>query len=157
MNLLQHINGLFRFGAVGVVNTVVDFSVFAMLALGFDFNLLVANVIAYLVAVTNSFVLNHRFTFKDHGLRSVLAAYVRFVAVNESGIRAELERARLLLRGLDELSAFFLGRKSNYVHAYALMTLFMLASWLVRRPATVCERLTGRQARPGSAQIRVSL
>lgn len=128
MNLLQHINGLFRFGAVGVVSTVVDFAIFAMLALGFDFNPVVANVIAYLVAVTNSFVLNNRFTFKGHGQRSVLAAYARFVAVNTGGLMVSTLTIYLLAGLMPALAAKLVAI------AFSLFVNYFASYFFVYRP-----------------------
>jgi putative flippase GtrA len=52
-----------RFAVVGACNTGVDFAVFSLLFYIFDAPLLVANTIAYLLAVSNSFVLNKYWTF----------------------------------------------------------------------------------------------
>ena len=62
---------------------------------------------------------------------------VRFVAVNEKRIREEILRARPLLAELDRWTGYLCERKSSYVHAYELTTLFMLCAWLTRRPAAV--------------------
>jgi asparagine synthase (glutamine-hydrolysing) len=66
---------------------------------------------------------------------------VGFVAANLERIRAEIERARPLLRGLDRTAGFLLGRRANYVHAYEATTLFMVAAWLARLPAEVVRPL----------------
>jgi hypothetical protein len=82
---------------------------------------------------------------------------VRFVAVNERRIRAEIERARPLLRDLDRWSGFLLGRKSNYVHAYELVTLFMFCAWLVRRPAEVLEPLRAGESGERSPGVTIEV
>ncbi len=80
---------------------------------------------------------------------------VRFVAANERGIRDELAAAHPFLRELDRWAAFLLRRKSNYVHAYELVTLFMLASWLARRPAPVVRPL--RELEPASPGVAITI
>jgi asparagine synthetase B (glutamine-hydrolysing) len=82
---------------------------------------------------------------------------VRFVAVNESRIRAEIERARPLLRDLDRWSGFLFGRKSNYVHAYELVTLFMFCAWLVRRPEAVLQPLRDGAAGEERPEVTVEV
>jgi hypothetical protein len=74
----------------------------------------------------------------------------RFVGANEACIRAELARARPLFEQLDRWGDFLLERRSSHVHAYALLTLFVLAAWLVRRPPEFVRPLLER-ADPGPA------
>lgn len=56
----------FRFGLVGVINTVFDFSVlFGLVFFGFD--KIIANYISTTLAFILSFSLNRSYTFKSHG------------------------------------------------------------------------------------------
>ncbi|MES9903054.1 MAG: GtrA family protein [Sedimenticola sp.] len=101
-----------RFGIVGVVNTAIDFGLFILLFWGLGLEPLVANALAYLLAVTNSFFLNHSWTFRIDNSAISLISYGRFVVFNSFGlflatlailflsdfIRAEL--AKLLAVGL---------------------------------------------------------
>lgn len=77
---------IIRFSLVGVINTVLDFCIFVMLYRVGGLDPLLANTIAFSVAVTNSYLLNQRWTFHspDHGLS--LAAYGRFVVLNTGGL-----------------------------------------------------------------------
>lgn len=75
-----------RFGLVGVINTVIDFVFFVLLYRVADLDPLLANGIAFLVAVTNSYLLNHRWTFRRPGSALSFAAYARFVVVNTGGL-----------------------------------------------------------------------
>ncbi len=75
-----------RFGLVGVVNTAVDFAVFVLLYRGTDIDPLLCNGVAFLVAVTNSYLLNHHWTFRKSTSNISVAAYVRFVALNAGGL-----------------------------------------------------------------------
>ncbi len=78
--------GFIRFGLVGVVNTAVDLGVFALLYRAAELEPLLANGIAFFIAVTNSYLLNHYWTFKQPGNTISFSAYVRFVAVNIGGL-----------------------------------------------------------------------
>jgi hypothetical protein len=80
---------------------------------------------------------------------------LRFVEANQDVIRRELEEARPFFDCCKPWVDFYLRRRTNYVHAYALTTLFMLAAWLNRRPAEVTAPLRDRAPyRPG-ANLRV--
>lgn len=75
-----------KFGAVGVVNTAVDFIVFVTLVRWLHWNPLLANSASYTVAVSNSYVLNLLWTFrKRDGARLGLRSFVIFVSVNSVG------------------------------------------------------------------------
>ena len=75
-----------RFGLVGIVNTAVDFVVFVLLYRGTGLDPLLCNVVAFLVAVTNSYLLNHHWTFRGSGSTLSFVAYVRFAALNAGGL-----------------------------------------------------------------------
>lgn len=78
--------GLLRFGAVGVVNTIIDFAIFITLVRYFEWNLLLANTMAYIFAVSNSYVLNLIWTFrKSEGAKFGAHSYMLFVTVNTVG------------------------------------------------------------------------
>jgi hypothetical protein len=79
---------------------------------------------------------------------------VRFVDVNRSRIQEQIEQARPLLRDLDRLSRFLMARRSNYVHAYELVTLFMVCAWLVRRPVAAVRRLLDGESGAGGRATR---
>jgi putative flippase GtrA len=74
---------LFRFGAVGGVNTVIDFAlVNALLFIG----PLKAKIVAAVVATTVSYVLNRQWTFQTRDRRSVRREYVIFFGLNGVGL-----------------------------------------------------------------------
>ena len=56
---------LFQFGVVGAAGYVINLAVFAVLTLTFDFQHITAAVVAFCVAVTNNFVLNRIWTFRE--------------------------------------------------------------------------------------------
>lgn len=65
--LKSHYKSFSKFAAVGVLNTLIDFTVFAVLLYGFGVYFVFAHIFGFLAANINSFVLNSVWTFK--GLR----------------------------------------------------------------------------------------
>ena len=61
----SHAGRLSKFGVVGVINTAVDYIVFAVLVQLFAVHVVPANIAGYGAGIVNSFVLNARFTFRD--------------------------------------------------------------------------------------------
>jgi putative flippase GtrA len=72
---------LVRFGFVGGVGFVVNVTVYALLVHGAELDYLAANVVAWLVAVLNNFVLNRHWTFDAREGRAHHQA-VRFLLVS---------------------------------------------------------------------------
>lgn len=73
-----------RFGAVGVINTAVDFAVLNVLALVFGVPLFWANVASTTAAMITSFTLNRRAVFPG-GSASTQRQVVLFIAVTLIG------------------------------------------------------------------------
>lgn len=78
--------GFIRFGLVGVINTVVDLGVFSLLYRAGGLDPLLANGIAFFLAVTNSYLLNHHWTFRQPESSMSFSAYARFVVLNIGGL-----------------------------------------------------------------------
>ncbi|HYI03309.1 MAG TPA: GtrA family protein [Reyranella sp.] len=77
------------FGLIGVVNASIDFGVFSLGYFYFGLPLVVANVLAWCVAVTNSYVLNSLITFAaESGRQLRLRAYFAFAATQLGGLAA---------------------------------------------------------------------
>ena len=75
------------FGLVGLVNLVVDFSVFSIGHLYFDLSIIPANVIAWVVAVSNSYVLNSLTTFAaESGRQLRMKDYLAFALSQVAGL-----------------------------------------------------------------------
>jgi putative flippase GtrA len=68
-----------RFLIVGLVNTVIDMTVFAVL-LAAGAQALVANVVAWAVAVTFSYIINSRWSFERDDRLSTIQSVLRFVS-----------------------------------------------------------------------------
>ncbi|GAA3276114.1 MULTISPECIES: GtrA family protein [Dactylosporangium] len=74
---------LFKFGAVGCVNTVVDFIlVNALLFIG----PLKAKIVAVVVATTLSYIMNRQWTYKDRDSGGMRREYILFFALNGVGL-----------------------------------------------------------------------
>ena len=77
------------FAMVGVVNTVIDFSVFWTVARYLGWSLVPSNVLAWLVAVTFSYVMNSFITFGPESGRVLRRRdYLTFVASGVAGMVA---------------------------------------------------------------------
>lgn len=76
---------IIRFGLVGVLNTAIDLASFSLLYRLVGLPALVANGLAFWVAVSNSYWLNRRWTFRQHQVRG-FRAYSHFVLVNIGGL-----------------------------------------------------------------------
>jgi putative flippase GtrA len=75
------------FGMVGLVNFAIDFSVFSIGYYVFGLSIIVANVIAWVIAVTNSYVMNSLTTFAaESGRQLRLKDYATFVLSQIGGL-----------------------------------------------------------------------
>lgn len=71
---------LIKFGAVGVLNTAVDYGVFTLVGL-LSPNIYLAQTAGYCCGVLNSYICNRKWTFKSSG-RFLSTELVKFVIVN---------------------------------------------------------------------------
>ncbi len=109
----RHI-GLFRkagsFAAIGLVNAAIDFAVFWVAVQTFDFSKIPANVMAWAVAVTASYMMNTFITFAaESGRKLRWRSYVTFAG---SGIAGLVANTTALLVG-DWLLAFVMDNEDG--------------------------------------------
>jgi putative flippase GtrA len=77
------------FGAIGVVNTAIDASIFFLALATLTSSLIAANVLAWLVAVSCSYVMNSFITFaRESGRKLRWRDYGGFVASGIAGVVA---------------------------------------------------------------------
>jgi len=77
------------FGAIGVVNTAIDFSVFWVAVQKFAILIVPANVMAWVIAVSASYVMNSFITFaRESGRKLSWRAYATFAASGIAGLIA---------------------------------------------------------------------
>ena len=95
--LLRRVRGIdrailvkaFSFAMIGLVNTGIDFGVFTFTYYYLGWHILVANPIAWLLAVSNSYVLNSMITFAaETGRRLSVKAYITFILTQVGGLIA---------------------------------------------------------------------
>ena len=79
-----------KFGLVGLSNTAVDFGIFILLTRLFDvtegIGIAVINVIAFSFAVTNSYLWNKYWTFKQKGKEQLGGEISKFLFVSVVGV-----------------------------------------------------------------------
>lgn len=99
---------LIQFGLVGGLGFVINLAVFALCERGLGIPYLIAYVIAWLVAVTNNFLLNRRWTFNEHAQSSAVHFQaMRFVLVSAiaAAVGAGLLALMVEVGGLAKLPA----------------------------------------------------
>jgi len=91
-----------KFGAVGGVNTVVNYVLFNALVLTvLADGQLKATVIATIVATTSSYFMNRHWTFRDRSKSAVRREYSLFFLFNAAGLFIELGVLAIAKYGLD--------------------------------------------------------
>lgn len=91
-----------KFAFVGIANTMIDFSVYIFLTrlvFFFDQYQILANIFAFMVAMSFSFYANRSWTFRDRH-RAVKEQYVKFFIVRSIGFVANQSMFVLLVYGL---------------------------------------------------------
>ena len=95
--LLRRLRGIDRavlvkgvsFAMIGLVNTGIDFGVFTFTYYYLGWHIFVANPIAWLMAVSNSYVLSSMITFAaETGRRLSPRAYIKFILSQAGGLIA---------------------------------------------------------------------
>jgi dolichol-phosphate mannosyltransferase len=99
---------LIQFGLVGGLGFVINLAVFAVCERGFGLPYLLAYAIAWLVAVTNNFMLNRRWTFNEHASSSRIhfqALRFFFVSAIAAAVGAGLLALMVEVGGFGKLPA----------------------------------------------------
>ena len=90
-----------KFGLVGAINLVVNFLVFLVLAATvFAGGELKANVVAFIVATTSSYLMNRHWTFRHRPRSTRRREYLLFFTFNIAGLGIELAVMALAKYGL---------------------------------------------------------
>src|SRR4051812_37067014 len=99
------------FATVGVINAIIDFSIFTFAHYYLGWRVVIANAVAWIIAVTNSYLMNTLTTFAaESGRRLRLKDYAVFAASQVGGLIA------------------------NTLTVYVLTT-FLLAAWIAKLAA----------------------
>lgn len=121
-----------KFGVVGVSNTVLAFSVYTVLLKVFGVWYIAASGIGFAVGAVNGFLLNRRWTFKEHSGDALTP--VRWAIVQSCGLACNLGLVYLFVHyvGMEELV--------GQIPATAIVTVLTFTanrSWTFRTPAGV--------------------
>ncbi|MCB1783439.1 MAG: GtrA family protein [Alphaproteobacteria bacterium] len=84
--LKSHYKQFRRFSFVGLINTAVDFVVFSVLFYAAGVPYVIAHMCSFVLALTNSFLWNSLWTFKNLKRDKIFAQVVRFVGVGCIGL-----------------------------------------------------------------------
>ncbi|MDZ7752542.1 MAG: GtrA family protein [Gammaproteobacteria bacterium] len=110
-----------KFALVGAVNTAIDIAVFAVLYRLLETHVLVANTLAFSVAVTNSYVMNRLWTFSSsvasHPERK---AFLFYVAISLGGLVISNTIVYALIGTLHWLATKLLAVFATFVWNYLL-------------------------------------
>jgi putative flippase GtrA len=88
-----------KFATVGVIGTVVDFSVLNLLILGFGLSKFWANTCSFSAAVISNFIWNRLWTFPESREKSLVPQLVQFSLVSTGGYVIN----QVIFLGLDSL------------------------------------------------------
>jgi putative flippase GtrA len=83
-----------KFGFIGIINTAITIASYAFLVYVMDVNFIIANIIAYMLGMINSYIWNKNWVFRVK--ESNLGIYVKFFVIN------------LAMLGLNSLGLFIL-------------------------------------------------
>jgi len=77
-----------KFSIVGGLGTIIDFSIYVLLTRFFLFwqeNFLWANLLSISISATLNFILNKKWTFKDHS-KKIFSQYIKFWVIVLTGL-----------------------------------------------------------------------
>ena len=122
------------FAAVGVVNTVVDYSVFLAAYYLLELPLIPANVLAWLIAVSGSYAMNSFITFAaESGRQLRWRDYGAFVASGVAGVIANTATLVIASNWLSVPTAKLLAIAASFVVNFSLSHFVVFRTR--RRPA----------------------
>lgn len=97
-----------RYVSVGLVNTLIHWGVFALVFYGFGASQALSNVLGFAVAVTFSFFVNAKFTFRADATAARYVLYVGFMGALAALFGSLAERWALPIMTLVLFSCFSL-------------------------------------------------
>ena len=121
-----------KFGIVGVSNTLLTFAVYTVLLKVFGVWYLAASAIGFAVGAVNGFLLNRRWTFREH-VGDALTP-VRWVVVQGCGLGSTGPAVPIRARCRHGRAA---SARSATTAIVTVMTFFVNRAWTFRTPAAV--------------------
>lgn len=93
------------FGLIGALNSAVDFGIFSLAFYYFGTSIIVAQIAAWIVAVTGSYVMNSMITFAaESGQRLSLKNYFNFALAQVGGFFANTATVYIVSFGLERFA-----------------------------------------------------
>ncbi len=123
-----------KFAFVGVTGTIVDFGIMNLLRIVFQFPLIWAQGISFMIAVVNNFIWNRFWTYPDSRSKDTAFQFLQFVLINIVGILVRTPLITWLDRGIGKmLNIFPLNFNiENYIISQNLalaMSIFIILFW----------------------------
>lgn len=75
-----------RFALVGISGTIVDFTIFNLLSVGFGLPVILSSIGSFLIAVINNFIWNRNWTYPESKESSLSGQLVKFSVVSVLGL-----------------------------------------------------------------------
>jgi putative flippase GtrA len=94
-----------KFGAVGVIGSVIDFGVLNLLTIVFHVSFLVSSIISFTLAVMNNFILNRFWTYPETRKNPFTKQLVQFAIVSCLGLAIRIPLISYLDKVLTKLAA----------------------------------------------------
>lgn len=125
-----------KFGIVGGMNTAIDYSIYYFLTRSFDYfqeHFLIANLMSFIIAVTNSFLWNKYWTFRDKGKKYHIQ-FPKFFMVNIIALTISQITLYLLVK---ELGMNDLISKAVAIVIALFWNFFMNKYWVFKKKAVI--------------------
>jgi len=127
---------MFSFGVIGLGNTAIDFGVFTFAYKALELPLVASNVLAWLVAVSGSYVMNTTFTFRAESGRVLRGKdYLRFVVSGVLGVVATTTTLVVLSHYLAVITAKLISILAGFAVNFAM------SHFIVFRPRVRLEEM----------------
>lgn len=94
------INKILKFSSVGALGSITNISIYSMLVF-VNINYNIASILAFIVAVTQNYTLNKRWTFKDHNTKTK-KKFIKYFILNLSSFMINLGVLNLVVLNFDE-------------------------------------------------------
>jgi putative flippase GtrA len=125
-----------KFGAIGGVNTIINYAVFNLLVLTVFVNgQLKANVAATIVATTSSYFMNRHWTYRDRPKSTLHREYALFFLFNLAGMMIELGVLALAKYGLGLTTLVALNMAKAFATVLGMVFRFFTYRTIVFREA----------------------
>ena len=100
---------IIKFGIVGAIGSIINFGVYKLVTIIIPEAYSLAAVAAFIVAVTNNYILNHLWTFKQDvsGDKISFRYYLKYIAVNLLGLGINLAVLNIII--------YFFGNETNLI------------------------------------------